>query len=108
MGRRREEAKKKREAEAAEAEQKEAAEEVKKSSAGSKAKKVELPTPTQKEVKSALIKLQDSAGEDFQKKWKLKGLSGNKLAKMKYADFMKIWEDFVANGSDAEHREYAA
>jgi len=106
--RRREEAKKKKDegalAEAAAAADDSAA----KSSAKDKNKKVVLPTPTQKEVKSALINLQDSADDDFQKKWKLNGLSGNKLAKMKYAEFMKIWEDFVENGSDAEHREYAA
>lgn len=70
--------------------------------------KVELPTPTQKEVKSSLLKLKDCAEDDFQKKWKLTGLSGNKLSKMKYSEFMKIWEDFVENGSDASHREYVA
>ena len=32
------------------------------------------------------------AEDDFQKKWKLTGLSGNKLSKMKYSEFMKIWE----------------
>lgn len=100
---RREDAKKAKEAQAADeaskAEEKKV--EVKKSA------KVELTMPTQKEVKSALLKMKDACNPDFQKKHKLDSLSGNKLAKMKYSDFTKIWNDFVASCSEKEHREFA-
>jgi len=105
--RKREEAKKQRDAESADTAEGEKAEEASKKSVAKK-EKVVLTTPTQKDIKSALINLQESASDEFQKKHKLVGLSGNKLAKMKYSDFMKIWQDFVDNASDAEHREYAA
>merc|ERR1712188_70794 len=102
---RREEAKKKKEAEAAAAASAEAEKAEKEKAKSAKQEKVVLPTPTQKEMKSALIQLQDCANEDFQKKWKLDSMSGNKLAKMKYSDFKKLWEDFVENCSDKEHRQ---
>lgn len=101
---RREDAKKAKEAQAAadEAKAEEKKVEVKKSA------KVELVMPTQKEVKSALLKMKDACNPDFQKKHKLDSLSGNKLAKMKYSDFTKIWNDFVASCSEKEHAEFAA
>jgi len=105
--RRREEAQKKRDAEAADEAEKAAEAEAKKAPKGPAAK-IQLPKPTQKDVKSALLKLQDCASDEFQKKWKLNGASGNKLAKMKYGEFTKLWEDFLENGSDEEHRQYAA
>lgn len=81
-------------------------EEKKKKEKVDKDAKPDMTMPTQKEVKSALIKIQDAANDDFQKKYKLKGLSGNKLAKMKYGEFTKIWEAFVEECSAAEQREY--
>jgi len=91
-----------REAEAAEGDKKkEKKEKVDKSA------KVVLETPTQKEVKSALTKIKDCANEDWQEKHKLDKLSGNKLAKMKYKDFLVIWEDWIENCSNDEHREYS-
>merc|ERR1711934_187362 len=98
--------KKKAEADA-ESEAVAAAEEAKKAAAKAPVK-VELPMPTQKEVKSALLKMQDCASDDFQTKHKLKGASGNKLAKMKYGEFQKVWQDFVDNESAKVHKEYAA
>ena len=107
----------KREADKAAREAREAAEkeEAAKAAAGGddkkekkekKESKVELPVPTQKEVKSALLRIQDATDDDWQKSVGLKGLSGNKLAKMKYGDFMKIWDKFVEECSPKEHREY--
>merc|ERR1712196_113104 len=83
-----------------------AEEEEKKNAAKKTAEKVDLKMPTQKEVKSALLKLKECANPDFKKKWKLDSLSGNKLAKMKFSEFTKIWEDFAENCSDGEHREF--
>jgi len=103
---RREDAKKAKEAQAESAkaeESKKKAEESKKQTA-----EVVLTMPTQKEVKSALLKMKDACNPDFQKKHKLDSLSGNKLAKMKYSDFTKIWNDFVESCSEKEHREFAA
>merc|ERR1711966_129036 len=78
---RREEAKKKREEEeAAAAGDAEAAAKAEKEKAAKASAKVELPKPTQKEVKTALLRIQDAASDDFLNKWKLKGASGNKLA----------------------------
>lgn len=106
--RKREEAKKKREAEADAAKEEAAGEEAKKAEKKKPAEAVKLVMPTQKEVKAALMKIKDCANEDYQKKWKLDKMSGNKLAKVKYGEFTKMWEDFVESCSDAEHREYAA
>ena len=57
-----------------------------------------IPVPPPKEMKSALIRLQGCAGDEFLKKHKLNKLSGNKLAKMKRADFEKIIAAFQAEG----------
>lgn len=105
---RRQEAAEKKKAEAEAAETGEAAAAEAKKEAAKAPVKVVLPMPTQKEVKSALMKMQDCASDDFQSKHKLKGASGNKLAKMKYGEFQKVWQDFVDNESAKVHKEYAA
>jgi len=91
--------------EAEEAEDKGGKEKVKKEKVDKDAKP-DLPVPTQKEMKSALIQIQECANEEFQKKFKLKGASGNKLAKMKYGEFTKLFEAFVEECSAQEQREY--
>ena len=58
--------------EAREAEEAEGAKEEKKKEKKDKKAKVVLDTPTQKDVKSSLIKIQDCASEDFLKKHQLK------------------------------------
>jgi len=55
----------------------------------------ELELPAPKDYKEALTRLQTCTSEDFQKKHELEGLSGNKLAKIKYGKFRKIFADFV-------------
>jgi len=103
--RRREAAKQAREAEAAAAEAD--AEESKKQKAAAPAADVELEMPTPgAAMKDALMKLKDVASDGFQTKHKLKNASGNKLAKMKYKDFQKIFEDFVATASVKEKQQY--
>lgn len=66
--------------------------------------RLELPGP--KDVKTALMKLQECASDDFLKKHGLKGAGGNKLAKIKNAEFQKIFDDFQENGDVAELHKY--
>merc|ERR1711959_768129 len=89
----------KREAEAEAAKEEAEKADEKKGDKKKPAEAVELTMPTQKEVKSALMKIKDCANDDYQKKWKLDKMSGNKLAKVKYGEFTKMWEDFVESWS---------
>jgi len=90
-----EEARKRAEAEAAEATRQKAL---------SERPTLEVPGP--KEVKEALTRLQQCAGDEFQKKHGLKGAGGNKLAKIKFADFKKIFDDFQENSPIEELHKY--
>mmetsp|Transcript_32394 Transcript_32394/g.75232 ORF Transcript_32394/g.75232 Transcript_32394/m.75232 type:complete len:168 (+) Transcript_32394:36-539(+) len=65
---------------------------------------LELPGP--KDIKSALMKFQECASDDFQKKHGLKGAGGNKLSKIKAADFKKIFDDFQENATLEELHQY--
>jgi hypothetical protein len=49
-----------------------------------------LAVPAPKEMKSALIQLQECAAADFLQKHGLKGASGNKLAKIKRGQFEEV------------------
>merc|ERR1719271_144183 len=66
----------------------------------------ELEVPGPKELKDALTKLQLCSNDDFQKKHGIKGAGGNKLAKIKYADFKKIFDDFQQNAPLEELHKY--
>merc|ERR1719436_640387 len=89
------EAKKKAEAEAAEKARQKAL---------SERPKLEVPGP--KDVKDALSRLQECASEAFQQKHGFKGAGGNKLAKTKYGDFKKIFDDFQDNAPLEELHAY--
>eukprot|EP00927_Polykrikos_kofoidii_P026358 TRINITY_DN23498_c0_g1_i1.p1 TRINITY_DN23498_c0_g1~~TRINITY_DN23498_c0_g1_i1.p1 ORF type:complete len:225 (+),score=68.12 TRINITY_DN23498_c0_g1_i1:80-754(+) len=65
---------------------------------------LELPGP--KDVKAALMRLQECASDEFQKKHGIKGTTGNKLAKIKNAEFKVMFDDFQANGDIAELHKY--
>lgn len=106
--RREEAAAKKLQAETDAAAQEAAAEAKKEADKKAANTKVELVIPTQKEMKSALLKLQEVASADYQARHQLKGASGNKLAKIKYAEFTKMWEDFCASESPKIQKEFAA
>eukprot|EP00930_Biecheleria_cincta_P054115 TRINITY_DN4002_c0_g1_i1.p1 TRINITY_DN4002_c0_g1~~TRINITY_DN4002_c0_g1_i1.p1 ORF type:complete len:206 (-),score=63.94 TRINITY_DN4002_c0_g1_i1:150-767(-) len=56
---------------------------------------LELPAP--KDMKAALLRLQDCASDAFLQKHGLKGAGGNKLGKIKHGDFKKIFDDFQEN-----------
>eukprot|EP00929_Paragymnodinium_shiwhaense_P011186 TRINITY_DN116656_c0_g1_i1.p1 TRINITY_DN116656_c0_g1~~TRINITY_DN116656_c0_g1_i1.p1 ORF type:complete len:205 (-),score=78.16 TRINITY_DN116656_c0_g1_i1:44-658(-) len=90
-----EEARRKAEAEAAEEVRQKALQE-----------RPELELPGPKDVKTACMKLQECASEEFLKKHGLKGATGNKLAKIKHADFKKIFEDFQDNAELAQLHKY--
>lgn len=66
---------------------------------------LDLPPPGAG-MKEALIKIKDIADDDFQKKYKLKNLSGNKLAKMKYKDFQTLFEDFNESSSNSQKQQF--
>mmetsp|Transcript_9850 Transcript_9850/g.25915 ORF Transcript_9850/g.25915 Transcript_9850/m.25915 type:complete len:168 (+) Transcript_9850:75-578(+) len=81
-----------------------AAEEEARQKALSERPTLEMPGP--KDVKAALMKLQDCASDDFLKKHGLKGAGGNKLAKIKMVDFKKIFDDFQEDADIAELHKY--
>lgn len=56
---------------------------------------LELPGP--KDMKAALMRLQDCANDAFLQKHGLKGAGGNKLGKIKHGDFKKMFDDFQEN-----------
>ena len=99
---RREEAAAARAAEAAAPQPEPESKQDKKKKASSKkkatAERPVIPVPPPKEMKSTLIRLQGCAGDEFLKKHGLNKLSGNKLAKMKRADFEKIITAFQDEG----------
>mmetsp|Transcript_64545 Transcript_64545/g.144961 ORF Transcript_64545/g.144961 Transcript_64545/m.144961 type:complete len:212 (+) Transcript_64545:85-720(+) len=66
----------------------------------------ELEMPGPKEVKDACVRLQQCASDDFLQKHGLKGAGGNKLAKIKMADFKKIFDDFQNNAPLADLHKY--
>ena len=78
----------------------------KKGKKGDKADRPTIPIPPPKEMKGALIKLQGIASDDFLKRHTLKKASGNKLAKMKRAEFEKILADFQDTADVDELKEF--
>mmetsp|Transcript_37474 Transcript_37474/g.98842 ORF Transcript_37474/g.98842 Transcript_37474/m.98842 type:complete len:209 (+) Transcript_37474:107-733(+) len=66
--------------------------------------KLQVPGP--KEVKDSLMRLQQCASDEFQQKHGFKGAGGNKLTKMKYGDFKKIFDDFQENAPLEELHKY--
>lgn len=71
---------------------------------GKRNNSLEVPSPAEK--KSALTKLQQCMSDDFLKKHGLKDVGGNKLAKIKYSDFERIFKDFQAKASKPECTAY--
>eukprot|EP00658_Telonema_sp_P-2_P060367 TRINITY_DN492_c0_g2_i4.p1 TRINITY_DN492_c0_g2~~TRINITY_DN492_c0_g2_i4.p1 ORF type:complete len:266 (+),score=75.39 TRINITY_DN492_c0_g2_i4:181-978(+) len=67
--------------------------------------KLELPPPGVG-MKNALLKIKDIMDEDFQKKHNLKNASTNKLAKMKYKEFQKLFEAFDDAASEKQKAEF--
>lgn len=67
-----------------------------------------LDVPGQKAVKDALTRLQQCAGEEFQKRHGLKGATSKNLAKIKFADFQQIFADFQNNSPTEELLKYKA
>eukprot|EP00931_Biecheleriopsis_adriatica_P094388 TRINITY_DN68041_c0_g1_i1.p1 TRINITY_DN68041_c0_g1~~TRINITY_DN68041_c0_g1_i1.p1 ORF type:complete len:202 (-),score=69.52 TRINITY_DN68041_c0_g1_i1:29-634(-) len=65
-----------------------------------------LEVPGPKDVKAALTRLQECASDDFLQKHGIKGATGNKLAKIKNADFQKIFKDFQDNAPVAELHKF--
>mmetsp|Transcript_165887 Transcript_165887/g.318564 ORF Transcript_165887/g.318564 Transcript_165887/m.318564 type:complete len:412 (+) Transcript_165887:110-1345(+) len=65
-----------------------------------------LDVPGPKDIKSACMKLQDVAGDEFLAKHGIKGATGNKLAKMKHGDFKNISQDFHDNADTSQLHTY--
>ena len=65
-----------------------------------------LPLPGPKDMKGALMAMQEAASDAFQKKHGIKGAGGNKLAKVKGAAFKKIFEDFQESAETSELLQY--
>jgi len=65
-----------------------------------------LDVPGPKAVTEALTRLQQCAGDEFQKRHGLKGATSKKLAKIKFADFQKMFADFQDNSPTEELIKY--
>eukprot|EP00747_Dinoflagellata_sp_TGD_P168559 gnl/TRDRNA2_/TRDRNA2_195216_c0_seq1.p1 gnl/TRDRNA2_/TRDRNA2_195216_c0~~gnl/TRDRNA2_/TRDRNA2_195216_c0_seq1.p1 ORF type:complete len:204 (-),score=80.09 gnl/TRDRNA2_/TRDRNA2_195216_c0_seq1:30-641(-) len=89
-----------------EKQRKEAAEKAEQERQKALSERPKLDVPGPKEVKDSLTKLQGCASDAFLQKHGLKGATGNKLAKIKYGDFKKIFDDFQESAPLEELHKY--
>lgn len=57
-------------------------------------------TPGSKDQKLTLVKIQKAMDKAFCEEHQLEGKTGNQLAKMKYSDFVAVWQAFCAGTND--------